>query len=557
MFEWTWYYITYLTETQRLLGRAPRPPRYGIPDNRVPQQQNHDGVDVDCCTTYGIARIFHIIFYAICSLTGQLTVYFHNQSSWRLAILTTWSFIGLVVFVVLNLGSLAFDVYVIAVCPFRNCSYIYSFLHDVTELGISLDHTQGLGVQPEKVTAYEDWHKTVITTASISGLLSYCFMILVLIPQYSFLKPLCDKVCQYHADLWKWCGEKDFKSSASTGDILSPFKDLDGDGEHIVKATHLRARQTFYFHVIFWFNLVMYISSIVVFYIILNTEIASHGYVLRDIDITGLTAQFGSQFCAILSCFIFSKVAYAVSNKCIAMSDEFKTADVRIGSNEWNNLRDQYLQDFQSPLEMHPFDLQPQASPNSGSCTNLAEMFQRLQDNIHIQFEERHHAYLTILQKMDKQYTDMVKASLEPYGTWFAFHWVLYTLTAFMSIAYFAETVTQELYGNVCHHEHNLICRLDLAYILLFTLEHCVLFLYPCFRAASVTAARDVLIKRVSNASWNYIPHTVMDSFIKYLERQKSGFKVSILCAKIQFGYSIAYISIFVGIFGVILKLSF
>ena len=540
------------TENQQLLGASHHHPQgYGnLPDrpqdlaaniNRD-QALNENG----CCKTYGIAYIFHTIFYFLCSLTGQLTINFHNR--WWLAqnvvLCIVWSSLWLVAFVLLNLGSLVFDVYVIAVCPFRNCSYIYTFLHNVTkwQTVVSPNHMQNLGIQPEQEPEYEDWQKTVITTASISGLLSYYFMVLVLIPQYSCLQRQCNKACDFYTRLWKWCGEKKHKSSASAGRILSPFKDSDED-EHTVKATHLSARQTFYFYAIFWLNLVLYISNVVVFYIILKTEIGSHDYLLRGIDIAGLTAQFSSQFCAILSCFIFSKVAYAVTNECLGMSDTFTTADVRIGSDEGNNLSDHYLEGI--CFQMPGVDLQPQASANSGTDRNLCSV------------ENRHRAYVNILQKMDKQYTDMVKASLDPFGTWFAFHWVLYTLTAFMSIAYFAETVTQELYGDLCHHEHTVICRLDLAYILLFTLEHCILFLYPCFRAASVTAARDILIKNVSEASWTYIPHTVKDSFIKYLENHKSGFKVSILCAQIQFGYNIAYLSIFVGIFGVILKLSF
>ena len=229
------------------------------------------------------------------------------------------------------------------------------------------------------------------------------------------------------------------------------------------------------------------------------------------------------------------------------MIDKFNGADVDIGSEQWIALRlDDYLERANIP--------QKQAAFNCDG--NIEEMFQRLQDNLH-NVELRHRAYETILKKMDQKYTKMVKKSLEPYGTWFAVHWVLYTLTAFMSIAYFAETVTQELYGGICHHEHTEICRLNLAFILLFTLEHCILFLYPCFRAASVTAARGVLIRKVSEASWNHIPHTAKDSFIKYLENHRSGFKVTILCTQIDFGYNIAYISIFVGIFGVILKLSF
>ena len=163
-------------------------------------------------------RVFHTIFYLPCSLTGQLTVYFHNYSPWWRAIVTIWSSIYLLAFLLLNFGSLAFNVYVVAVCPFHNnCSYIYAILHNATkwQKTIPLERTKSLGVKPEEAREYEDWIKTVITTASISGLLSYCFMISVLIPQYSFLKPLCDKVCQYHAKLWKMCGEKEFKSSAA------------------------------------------------------------------------------------------------------------------------------------------------------------------------------------------------------------------------------------------------------------------------------------------------------------------------------------------------------
>lgn len=511
----------------------------------TPEQQN-DPQQNGCCETYYVARILHTIFYFFCSLTGQRYVDFNNQSSWRLAMLTTFSLIGLVTFFFLNLGSLVFDVYVIAGCPFGNsCSF---FLHNATngpQKIIPLDYTQSLGIEPENAPEYEDWKKTVVTTASISGLLSYCFMVSVLIPQYSFLKRYCNRACEHYASLWKWCGEKYSSSSASTGNLLSPFI----DGEENDKATHLRPRQTFYFYAIFWFNFMMFIGSAVVFGLYLSAEIVSHNYGLRDLDFVGLAAQFAPQFCAILSCFIFSKVAYAISNKCIAMKDTFKTANVRFGSDKWNILKTKHLQ---SPPETTSPDLQPQASSNSDSDTNVAEIPQRSQDN-------SHHAYMTVLKRMDQEYTDMVKASLGPYGRWFSVHWVLYTITAFMAIAYFAETVTQELYteSNVCHHERSRSCRLDLAYILLLTLEHCVLFLYPCFRAASVTAARDILIKDVSEASWNYIPHTVKDSFINYLERQKGGFNVSILCARIQFGYRIAYISIFVGIFGVILKLSF
>ena len=141
-----------------------------------------------------------------------------------------------------------------------------------------------------------------------------------------------------------------------------------------------------------------------------------------------------------------------------------------------------------------------------------------------------------------------VKSSIDPYGTWFAYHGVLYTLTVFMSISYFAEAVIENFNGydhQSCFSPHNTTGALDLVYIGLFMLEHCVLFLYPCFRAASVSAARSTLIKNVSRAEWNHIPLLEKESFCTYLNNQKCEFTISILCAKISFGFSMAYISIF------------
>ena len=129
-----------------------------------------------------------------------------------------------------------------------------------------------------------------------------------------------------------------------------------------------------------------------------------------------------------------------------------------------------------------------------------------------------------------------------------------------MSISYFAEAIMEELYGyshKQCFSPKNTTCILDLVYIGLFMLEHCVLFLYPCFRAASVSAVRSILIERVSKAEWNHIYLLEKEAFCGYLKDQKCEFEISILCAKIPFGFNIAFISIFFGVFGVILKLSF
>ena len=119
-----------------------------------------------------------------------------------------------------------------------------------------------------------------------------------------------------------------------------------------------------------------------------------------------------------------------------------------------------------------------------------------------------------------------------------------------------------ELYGQEapdrnCHGEHLASCRLlRLAYVFLFAVEHCILFIYPCFHAASVTTGYTVMIKRVSNAEWNNIILDNKEKFINYLKIQDCTFKISILCAKLSFGFYTAYFSIFVGILGVTLKLA-
>ena len=251
----------------------------------------------------------------------------------------------------------------------------------------------------------------------------------------------------------------------------------------------------------------MFISCTVVFFIILADEIGSNTPWMEGIDIAGLAAQFGSQFCAILSCFIFSKVAYAVSTICDDMGKKFARVNRRADDESWDMLLNELRNAHYIP-----------------------------DDNEIAQSRTPH---LTTLKKIDQWYVKTVKSSLDPYGTWFAFHWVLYTLTAFLSISYFAEAIIEELYGfnhNKCFHGNNTMCKLNLVYEGLFMVEHCVLFLYPCFRAASVTMTRSTLIKHVSKAEWNNIHLDEKDSFITYLNSQDCSFKISIFCAKLPFG---------------------
>ena len=56
---------------------------------------------------------------------------------------------------------------------------------------------------------------------------------------------------------------------------------------------------------------------------------------------------------------------------------------------------------------------------------------------------------LHLLKALVKWYNKMLHTTLYPFGTWFAVHWILYTITSLMSISesyYVAESIILELY---------------------------------------------------------------------------------------------------------------
>ena len=96
----------------------------------------------------------------------------------------------------------------------------------------------------------------------------------------------------------------------------------------------------------------------------------------------------------------------------------------------------------------------------------------------------------------------------------------------------------------------------NLAWIFLLTLEHMFLFMYPCFRAVQVTATREWLIAEVSKRNWKNMNMRVKISLVHYMRAQNFGFRISLFCADITFGFNLAFLSVFIGVFGAILKLS-
>ena len=148
---------------------------------------------------------------------------------------------------------------------------------------------------------------------------------------------LSKRVCECVASIWRNCGERDTQSSATSETSLNPFV----DSNDFQISTSLGPRQSFYFHFIFGTNLLLFTANVALFFDILGHDIGSDNLLLKGFDIVGLTAQFGSQFCAILSCFIFSKVAYAISSKCLEMKKIFaRVNEAGMNMTEWGTFLD-------------------------------------------------------------------------------------------------------------------------------------------------------------------------------------------------------------------------
>ncbi len=482
-------------------------------------------LDIFTYTSNCGARVFTAFFNILCFLTGQYI--FPGSRGAKFWLSTIIIFILLILNIGLNLSSVVFDICAVAFCWYsEDCGFIYTLPYLRNISGAS----HHIKLQPPTYAEYDDWQKVVITTATISGALSFFFMAYVLHGRYGFFAKYVDHRTGCCCCLKRKIAKdeprhhKDYIASTNRNVfIIHPFKNDQYSVRDIMNinipenpsekpakddspflSSLITVKESCYFHFFFISNISVFFVAIGLIAVILHRRLSSFNSILEGTDLLGLIAQFASQFSAILSCFIFSKVAYAVTNHC--------------------------------------FDF--------GHC-----IFQ------HVAERSNERNCLSKLKKTDQKYCMLLRNSLKPYGAWFAVHWLLYTVTSFMGIAYVADQIIMELYGTEpgdkkCHGYHDFDCQLGISYSIFFALEHCILFIYPCFRAASVTRARSNMIKYVSNLDLPNITSQEKEAFLSYLRDQKASFKISILCAELPFGFSLAILSLFIGILGVVMKLS-
>ena len=101
-----------------------------------------------------------------------------------------------------------------------DCGYIYtnnntneSLWHNPTNYTANTTSFGAPSAEPQ--SQYDDWKKAVFTTGTVSGLLSYYLMvILVLCPLHGACNPCLESVCDRVASTWRNCGEREAQSSA-------------------------------------------------------------------------------------------------------------------------------------------------------------------------------------------------------------------------------------------------------------------------------------------------------------------------------------------------------
>ena len=222
-------------------------------------------------------------------------------------------------------------------------------------------------------------------------------------------------------------------------------------------------------------------------------------YYPSNLNITAEKVGFGvymySLLCTIASCFIFSKLAYSVTHRCLKLEDSLN-----------NNVN----------------------TPDG----------------------------LNALMDEDDTFTKMATATLNWFEYWFTVHWVLYTITSFLTIALFLEILMMYLKSNDPKLPTSAVgySYVELWVIALFTISHCFMFLYPCFKAAAVTVSREKLIKKINEK--RHLDDDRKQVLIQYLKNKKYGFRISFFCARLRFSFNIAYISIFIGLLGVLVKVT-
>ena len=316
------------------------------------------------CNCHFVSKLCWCIYLLFCFLAGQY-INFKTTKRWY----QLFSFFGYVWFVVQLFVCLSYVGAVGTIEGLRILEglriYNYSYF-----INITVNNTFNETI--ECLLPDEHWKfSTAVTVSSIAAFLSYVLMTMLVLIPVDISRCCRDEFCSSGC-----CPDQCCCSiiacirckEALRHDSLSLYEDED-------ESSKMDTEQKIYFFINYLIVLLFFTVSFsfsIVYAVSDTTYDRGYGYGYCRYDslyLAMIVLQLISQFCAIQSCFIFSKIVYVISNKLVRLDTKMK-----------------------------------QVYRNDREC------------------------YKRLL-KVDQDFIDQVKYILHLLGIWFIFHWTLYALT--------------------------------------------------------------------------------------------------------------------------------
>ena len=162
---------------------------------------------------------------------------------------------------------------------------------------------------------------------------------------------------------------------------------------------------------------------------------------------------------------------------------------------------------------------------------------------------------LTTLMKADDTFITCATKILCIFQFWFFVHWAFYIITSFLTIALSIEAILLHIRATQHHTQPGVhFSDFEIPLLILVSISNVLMFFYPCFQAASITRARKRYIRHLIKKYKDDNQRGVVDPFVKYLKSREFGFRLCIGCTYIPFSLNIAYTSVIIGVFGIVLS---
>ena len=409
---------------------------------------------------------------------------------------------------------------------------------------------------------YIFFFKVVMSFCSFSSSISYMLILYPLVrqyiaPHYTNIRPriTCDCMSVDPSPSDEEC---------CNPPPLTPFSDDMPSTENFIEeheetSTPLSIRESIFFNVILVLSIAAQGGCIITLWSVQSgNSIKPLSPSCQETYIWNFLLFTYSLFCTTVSCFLFSKVAYGVSKRC---HDMLKWVEhVNISNDDIKILINRLRQQANVVTVLETLQQENQIAAvlqyldKHYLCTQLLGH----QQHRSILDLSPNEIKLYYIQARDDHFLKQAKATIRKFELWYSVHWICYTISSFLTIALFIQSLVEQVKHSAPVDEPRGVGFEPPEYLFLglFTLNNCLLFLYPCFRAAAITSARQEMIRNFNRFCCLHIAPSVKQRMIEYLKNQGFGFRIQLLCAKLTFEFNIAYLSIFIALLGILSSLS-